>query len=111
MSSIPMSLVAACFFSTLAGIASICAAPQGFREELLKIVSPKAVEPSDEMLRPAVAPETYAEYPLIILSQEKKEIARVTADESGNYRVAPPPPGDHILDVQERGRGHVRAKP
>jgi uncharacterized surface anchored protein len=49
---------------------------------------------------------------LIILSHDgKKEIARVTADENGKYRVALPP-GDYILDVQGRPpKGHVRAKP
>ena len=56
--------------------------------------------------------ENYADYPLIILSQDgKKEIARVTADENGNYRVALPP-GDYILDVQgRRHKGHIRATP
>jgi hypothetical protein len=44
----------------------------------------------------------YAEYPLIILSQDgKKQVARVTADENGKYRAALPP-GDYILDVQGR---------
>ena len=54
----------------------------------------------------------YAEYPLIILSgDEKKEVARVTADENGKFRVALPP-GDYLLDVQGRlPKGHVRAKP
>jgi hypothetical protein len=106
------NLSAGCIFLVLAGSAtSSDALPSGAMEGHLKIVSPRAVEPSDNMPRLAVAPETYAKYPLIILSQDgKKEIARVTADESGNYRVAPPP-GDYILDVQGRGRGHVRAKP
>ena len=56
--------------------------------------------------------ENYADYPLIILSQDgKQEIARVTADETGKYRVALPP-GDYILDVQRRPpKGHIRAKP
>ncbi|PYK10116.1 MAG: hypothetical protein DME61_04450, partial [Verrucomicrobia bacterium] len=50
-------------------------------------------------------------YPLIILSRdEKREIARVTADETGNYRVAVPP-GEYILDVQDRRGRHVRAAP
>lgn len=63
------------------------------------------------MPRPAVAPETYAEYPLIILSQEgKKEIARVIADENGNYRAALPP-GAYILDVQGRLPKRLRARP
>jgi hypothetical protein len=54
----------------------------------------------------------YAEYPLIILSQDgKKEIARITAGEDGKYRIGLPP-GDYILDVQGRPpKGHVRAKP
>jgi hypothetical protein len=111
MSSIPKSLVTACLFLMLAGTASIKAAPQGFMEGHLKIVSLRAVEPSDNMPRPAaVAPETYAEYPLIILSQdEKKEIARMTADESGNYRVALPP-GAYVLAVQDRATKGVRGK-
>jgi hypothetical protein len=56
--------------------------------------------------------ENYAEHPLIVLSRNRnEEIARVTADENGNYRVALPP-GDYILDVQRRPpKGHIRAKP
>ena len=89
----------------LAGTASIKAAPQGFMEGHLKIVVIRPVEP-DNMPQPT--PETYAEYPLIILSQDgKREIARLTADKSGNYRVALPP-GAYILAVQERS-GEERA--
>jgi len=110
MSSIPKFLVTACIFLMLAGTASIQAAPQGFMEGHLKIVSPRAVEPSDNMPRPAVAPETYAEYPLIVLSRDgEKEIARMTADENGNYRVALPP-GAYILAVQDRTTKRVRGK-
>src|SRR5260370_5243190 len=110
MSSIPKSLVTACIFLMLAGTASIQAAPQGFMEGHLKIVSPRAVEPSDNMPRPAVAPETYAEYPLIVLSRGgEKEIARMTADENGNYRVALPP-GAYILPVQDRTTKRVLGK-
>ena len=99
MSSIPNSVAAACIFLMLAGTASIKAAPQGFMEGHLKIVVIRAVEPDD---MPQPAPETYAEYPLVILSQDgKREIARLTADKSGNYRVALPP-GAYILHVQER---------
>jgi len=77
----------------------------------LKIVSPRAVEPSDDMPRLAVPTQSYAEYPLIILSQDgKKEIAHVTADESGKYRVALPP-GAYILDLQDRVAKRIRAKP
>ena len=104
-------LIAACIFLILAG-ALVNAAPPGLMEGHLKIVSLKQVEVGDEMPRPAVPAETYAEYPLIILSQDgTKEIARVTADENGNYRVALSP-GDYILDVQGRKpKGHLRAKP
>jgi len=103
-------LISGCLFLILVGIESI-AAPPGFLEGHLMFVSPREVEPSDAMPRQAVAPERYAAYPLIILSQEeKKEIARITADENGNYRVALPP-GAYILDVQGRVAKHVRAKP
>jgi len=76
-----------------------------------KIVFGFAVDRSDEMPRPEVAPESYAEYPLVILKQdEKKEVARVTADDNGNYRVALAP-GNYLLDVQDRVRKHVRGQP
>jgi len=39
-----------------------------------------------------------------------KEIARVTADENGKYRIALPP-GDYVLDCHHRRRRHVRATP
>ena len=69
----------------------------------MKIVVIRPVESDD-----IPAPENYAEYPLIILTQEgKKEIARLTVDKSGNYRVALPP-GVYILTLQERS-GEERA--
>jgi len=95
----------------LAGVASINAEPQGFMEGRLKIIFGMAVGPSDDMPRPEIKPQSYAEYPLIVLSQEeKKEIARMTADENGNYRVALPP-GNYVLDVQDRVAKHIRAAP
>jgi hypothetical protein len=86
------------------------AAPPGFVEGHLRIVSAKEVGLADG--NPStVTPETYAEYPLIILSQKtRKAIARFSADGNGNYRVALPP-GVYILDVQDRARKHVRGKP
>ena len=96
-------VAAACILLMLAGSALIKAAPQGFIEEHLKVVVIRAVEP-DNMPQP----ENYAEYPLIILSQDgKREIARLAADNSGNYRVALPP-GAYILALQERS-GEERA--
>ena len=86
------------------------AVPPGFVEGHLKIVSLKTVELADGNVEKGTS-DDYSEYPLSILSEDgRKEIARVTADANGNYRVALPP-GDYILDVQGRGRGHVRAKP
>ena len=65
----------------------------------MRIVVIRAVEP-DNMPQPA--PETYAKYPLIILSQDgKREIAWLTVDKSGNYRTALPA-GAYNLAVQER---------
>jgi hypothetical protein len=111
MPSYPKCLIAAATSLILAGTALSDAVPSGFMEGNLKIVSPRAVEPSDNMPRPAVGPETYAKYPLLISSQEgKKEIARVIPDENGSYRVALPP-GAYVLDVQDRVAKHVRAAP
>ncbi len=111
MSWFPQHLVPACVFLLLAGTTSIDAAPSGFLEGHLKIISTKEVELADETPSKITA-ENYADYPVIILSRdEKKEIARVTPDENGKYRVALPP-GDYILDVQGRPpKGHIRAKP
>ncbi|PYI42081.1 MAG: hypothetical protein DMF12_07910 [Verrucomicrobia bacterium] len=111
MSSLLKYFVTLCISSVLAGTTSINAAAPGFVEGHLKIISPREVELANGT--PAsITAESYAEYPLIILSRdEKKEIARVTADANGNYRLALPP-GDYILDVQGRPpKGHVRAKP
>jgi hypothetical protein len=110
MSSVLKNLIVATSL-VLAGTAPSKAEQPGYIEGHLKIISPRVVEPSDEMPRPEVAPESYGEYPLVILSQEgKKEIARVTADANGNYRV-PLPPGNYILDMQDRAAKRLRAKP
>ena len=106
------NLIVGCIFLVLAsGTRSSDALPSGAMEGHLKIVSPRAVEPSDAVPRPAVAPETYAKYPLIISSQDgEKQIARIIPDESGHYRVGLPP-GAYVLDVQDRVAKGVRAKP
>jgi hypothetical protein len=101
-------LASAFLIFLIAGTAWIEAAPPGFLEGHLKIIFGMAVGESGEMPRAEGAP---AQYPLIILSQaERKEIARVTADQSGNYRVALPP-GNYVLDVQDRVAKHIRAAP
>ena len=104
-------LIAGWAFLILAGCAaSLNAEPAGVLEGHLSIVSSKPVEPTDKNT-PSATEENYADYPVLILSQDgQKEIARVTADSNGNYRVELPP-GDYILDVQGRTRGRVRAKP
>jgi hypothetical protein len=110
MSSVLNYLISACVLLLFAGSASINAAPTGFVEGHLKIVSPKEVELADGS-PPATSAGNYAEYPLIIWSRdEQKEITRITADRNGHYRIGLPV-GDYILDVQGRAPGHVRAKP
>jgi hypothetical protein len=110
MASVLEYLISAWVFLLVAGSASIAAAPPGFVEGHLKIVSPKEVELTNEN-NSTISTENYAEYPLIIVSQdEKREIARVIADGNGNYRIELPP-GDYVLDIQRRPRGRVRATP
>ena len=112
MSLIPKSPLAVWIFLILAGTASINAAPEGFMEGHLKIVSPRQAEPSDDnMPRPGIAPGSYAEYPLVILSEDnKREITRLTADENGNYR-ATLPPGPYLLDIRRPAAKRIGAKP
>jgi hypothetical protein len=110
MSSLLKYFVTLCISLVLASTTSINAAAPGFVEGHLKIVSPKEVNLADGK-PPAITSESYAEYPLIILSKDgKNEVARITADGNGNYHAALPP-GDYVLDVQRRASGHVRAKP
>ena len=111
MSSFLRYLILACFALIFPTTSCITASPQGFLEGHLKIISPREVELADAT-PPKITAENYADYPLIILSRDRKtEVARVTADETGKYRVALPP-GDYILDAQGRPpKGHVRAKP
>ena len=85
-------------------------AERGFLEGHLKIVSLKEVELAGAGPSKGMA-ENYADYPLLILSPAgQKEIARVIADEHGNFHVALPP-GEYVLDAQGRGPGRIRAKP
>ena len=109
------NLIVGCIFLALAGNAtSSDALPSGVMEGHLKILSSKPVDIGDENAA-TVTPGNYPDYPLLILSGDgKKEIARVTADENGNYRVALPP-GAYVPDLEGRTqghtRGHIRAKP
>jgi hypothetical protein len=82
----------------------------GFLEGQLKIFSPQTVDLADGNLQ-TVTPETYAEYPLVVFAQDgKTQVTTFTADKGGRYRVALPP-GSYVLDVKDRVRKHLRAKP
>jgi hypothetical protein len=104
-----LTLACVFLFSTC-GLASDTVAP-GFLEGTLKILAFRDVELAGESLS-EFRGGNYAQYPLVILSQDsKKEIARVTADENGKYRVTLPP-GDYLLDVQRRRpKSPFRVKP
>jgi hypothetical protein len=105
------SLIACCTFWVVMGCAHSRIAPEpGFLEGHLRIVSLKGVELAEGGPSKGGA-NNYAEYPLLILSRDGRgEIARVTADSDGNYRVALPP-GDYVLDAKGRAPGRIRAKP
>jgi hypothetical protein len=106
-------LIAACASLVLIGTASSNAAPQGFVEGQLKIVSLRPVELDGENTPTQTAPataESYANYPLIILSQgERKQVARITANADGSYHAALPP-GNYVLDVEGRVRKRLRVR-
>jgi len=65
MTPVLKHLIFASVFLLLASSASINAAPPGFVEGHLKIISPKEVELADGNA-PAITAENYAEYPLIM---------------------------------------------
>jgi hypothetical protein len=110
MSAIPRNLIRICVSALLVTATLIEAATQGFLEGHLKIVSPREVELADQTPSEPTA-VNYSDYPLIVLSRDgTQEVARVTADGNGNYRVALPP-GDYVLDVQRRRLRHIRVKP
>src|SRR5439155_2061196 len=76
--------IAASIFLVLVGAALINAAPQGFLEGRLKIISRRPVELADEKTQPTTG-RNYADYPLIILTRdETKQNARIIADKDGN---------------------------
>ena len=109
MSSFVSNALFGCLFVTLA-VGSANAQSPGFLEGHLKIIASREVELADATPSENAA-DNYAGCPLIILSRDKqKEIARITADENGNYRASLPP-GDYVLDVQNRRRRHIRATP
>ena len=105
------SLSLACLFLLPIGCFASDNTAVGFLEGHLRILASKDVELADGTPS-KFSDGNYVEYPLIVLSSDgKNEIARVTADETGKFRVALPP-GDYILDAQgRRPKGHVRSNP
>jgi hypothetical protein len=112
MMSIFRSLVIPCACVALIyGAAVTHAAEPGFLEGHLKILPFSEVELADSEIRGTATSPPYSAYPLLVLNGDgKREIARITADANGHYR-AELPPGDYVLDVHDRKRKHVRAKP
>ena len=101
--------------SVLAGsIASLAAndnVAAGVLEGHLSILSLKEVELADAENTKTTPQPDYAEYPLVVLSRDRKqEVARLTVDANGDYR-AELPPGDYVLDVQDRAHKHLRVSP
>jgi hypothetical protein len=94
------------------GIMANDSAPQGVVEGRVMIFPLSDVNLADDATTEKGAVEQpYSEYPLIVRSPDgKQEIAHVTPDKDGNYRLALPA-GDYILDVEGPGRGRVRTKP
>jgi hypothetical protein len=59
---------------------------------------------------PKAASVNYAEYPMVVLRKEnREEIARVTADANGHYRI-PLPPGDYLLELKARVRRRIETQ-
>ncbi len=103
-------VIAGCAFLALLTIRAGDTAKPGFLEGHLKIISLKEVGLAGASPSKFTA-ENYAEHPLIVLDKDgQKEVARLTPDREGNYRVSLPP-GDYVLDVEGRRPGGVRAKP
>jgi len=103
-------LIAAGILATALGAYASSPTTSGFLEGHLKILSSKAVNLADDNSPKPDSP-AYEEYPLVVLSSDGgKEVAQLTADEHGHYRVALPP-GQYILDVKGRRPGRLNATP
>ena len=102
-------LLKSVFFVCLVSLAITCgiadsSAPTGWLEGHLRVVFLRGVDTGDEMPRRTVAPGSYAEYPLIVLTADRKQqVARLIPDDSGHYRAALQP-GNYVIDVQDRMR-------
>lgn len=73
----------------------------GFLEGRLKVHVSGGARVADDA-QPKDAQINYADYPLLVLRKDnREEIARISADENGHYRV-PLPPGDYLLELKSR---------
>ena len=103
-------ITALLFLLALECLASDTNQATGVLQGHMRVISLETVKPADGSV-PTVTPQTYLDYPLVVLSPDgKQQIAVVTADAKGDYRVELPP-GAYVLDIQDRRRKHVRAKP
>src|ERR671922_2948688 len=94
------NLIGACVFLALTNVI-MASDPmtKGTVEGHVKIFPVSTVNLADDANLPNAATEQpYSEYPLIIRSRDgEKEVARITPDAEGNYRLTLPA-GDYILD-------------
>ena len=91
-------------------LSAVTPAKPGFLEGNLSIHSEIGVDQAD---KPSPTPDqtSYKEYPLAVFSKDHRtEIAEVTVDEHGHYRV-PLPPGDYVLDLKRQVRNRLRVTP
>src|SRR3954471_20479526 len=82
-------------------LSAVTPAAPGFLEGDLSIHSEKGVDLAD---KPSPTPDqaSYKEYRLAVFSKDHRtEIAEVSVNEHGHYRLSLPP-GDYILDVRRR---------
>jgi len=102
-------LLKSVFFVCLVSLAITCgiadsSAPAGWLEGHLSVVFLRGVDTGDEMPRQTVAPGSYAKYPLILLTADRKQqVARLIPDDSGHYRAGLQP-GNYVIDVEDRAR-------
>ena len=83
------------------GHAAPPSAAPGFLEGRLKVHLAGGARLAEDT-EPEAARVNYADYPLVVLRKEnREEIARITADEKGQYRI-PLPPGDYLLELKMR---------
>src|SRR5687768_5704366 len=96
-----VALVGLCCF-TMKSHAGQSVAP-GFLEGSLKVHVSRGAQLADGAEAKA-ATVNYPDYPLVVLRKDnKEEVARITADEHGHFRI-PLPPGDYVLELKSSAR-------